>query len=176
MLKQVSLKAKSAFCRITRLSNNLNNMSFTVLCKIFDAQIQPTLLYSSELWGLDDMPIIESVHIFSLKKILNVPLFTPNIMVYGDTGRYELRINYVIRCVKYWLKVLMMLHDSNCCNLASKIKELLFHFNFNDVWEAQSADDPQLFIRTLKQIMIEESDNNWLININSSNRYSVCKF
>ena len=68
-----------------------------------------------------------------------------------------------------------MLHDSNCCNWASKIKELLFHFNFNDVWETQSADDPQLFIRTLKQRMIEESDNNWLINLNSSNRYSVYK-
>ena len=90
MLKQLSLKVKSAFCRITRLSNNLNNMSYTVLCKIFDAQIQPILIYGSELWGLDDMSIIERVHISSLKKILNVSLFTPNIMVYGDIGRYEL--------------------------------------------------------------------------------------
>ena len=38
MLKQLSSKAKSAFCRITRLSNNFNNMSYTVLCKKFDAQ------------------------------------------------------------------------------------------------------------------------------------------
>ena len=88
MLKQVFSKAKSAFCRITRLSNNLNNMSFTVLCEIFDAQIQPILLYGSEQWGLDDMSIIESVHMFSLKKILTVRLSTPNIMVYGDSGRY----------------------------------------------------------------------------------------
>ena len=52
-------------------------MSFTVLCKNVDAQTQPILLYGSELWGLDDMSIIESVHIFSPK----------NIMVYGDTSR-----------------------------------------------------------------------------------------
>ena len=109
-------------------------------------------------------------------------------MVYGDTGGYELRINYVLRCVKYWLRLLnmdkdryackvykMMLHASNGCNWASKIKELLLHFNFNNVWEAQSANDPTLFIRTLKQRMTEESDNNWLINLNVSNRYSVCK-
>ena len=51
MLKQVSSKEKSAFCRITRLSNNLKNMSFTILCKKFHAQIQPILLYGSELWG-----------------------------------------------------------------------------------------------------------------------------
>ena len=188
MLRQVFSKAKSAFCRITRLSNNLNNMSFIVLCEIFDAQIQTILLYGSELWGLDDISIIESVHIFSLKKILNVPLFTPNIMVYGDTGRYQLRINSVLRCVKYWLRLLnmnndryackvykMMLHGSNCCNWASEIKEFLFNFNFNDVWEAQTVDDSQLFIRTLKQRMIGESDNNWLISLNSSNRYSVYK-
>ena len=101
MLKQLSSKAKSAFCRITRLSNNLNNMSYTALCKIFYAQIQPILLYGSELWGLDDLSISESVHVFSLKKILNVPLFTPYIMVYGDTSRYELRIYFVLRCAKY---------------------------------------------------------------------------
>ena len=69
----------------------------------------------------------------------------------------------------------MMLHDSNCCNWASKIEESLFHFNFNDVWEAQSADDPQLLIRTLKQRIIEESGNNWLINLNSINRYFAYK-
>ena len=69
----------------------------------------------------------------------------------------------------------MMLRDSNGCNWSSKIKKLLFHFNFIDVWEVQFADDPQLFIRTLKQRMVEESDNNWLINLNSSNRYSVYK-
>ena len=43
------------------------------------------------------------------------------------------------------------------------------------MWEAQSADDPQLFIRTLKQRMIKESANNWLINFNISNIYSVYK-
>ena len=43
------------------------------------------------------------------------------------------------------------------------------------MWEAQSADDPQLFIRTLKQRMIEESGNNWLIKLNSSSRYYVYK-
>ena len=66
MLKQASSKAKLTFWRITRLSNNSNNMFFTVLCKIFDAQIQPILLYGSELWCIDDMSTIESAHIFTL--------------------------------------------------------------------------------------------------------------
>ena len=43
----------------------------------------------------------------------------------------------------------------------------MFQFNFND--------GLQLFIRILKQRMTEESDNNRLINLNSSSRYSVYK-
>ena len=69
----------------------------------------------------------------------------------------------------------MMLHESNCCNWADKIKELLFRFNFNDIWEVQCADDSQLFIMTLKQRMVEESANSWFRNLNSNNRYSVYK-
>ena len=53
-----------------------------------------------------------------------------------DRDRYACKVYKIMFC------------DSNCCNWASKIKELLFHLNFNDVWEAHSADDPQLFIRT----------------------------
>ena len=62
-------------------------------------------------------------------------------MVYGDTGRYELRIYSVLRCVKYWLRLLnmdndryaykvykMMLYDINCCHWASKIKELILNY------------------------------------------------
>ena len=49
------------------------------------------------------------------------------------------------------------------------METLLFRLNFNDVWEAHSADDPQLFIRTLRQRMIAENDNNGLINLNCSN-------
>ena len=68
---------------------------------MFDAQVQPILLYGSELWGLNVMSAIENVHLFSLKKMLQVPIFTPNVMVYGDSGRYELRIHSVLRSIKY---------------------------------------------------------------------------
>ena len=52
--------------------------------------------YNSELWGLNVMSAIENVRLFSLKKMLQVPIFTPNVMVYGDSGRYELRIHAVL--------------------------------------------------------------------------------
>jgi hypothetical protein len=52
---------------------------------------------------LDDVASVnvEKLHLFALKSFLGVKLRTPNDLVYGDTGRYPIVINSVIRCVKY---------------------------------------------------------------------------
>ena len=80
---------------------------------MFDDQVQPILLYGSELWGLNVMSAIDNLHLFSLKKMLQVPIFTPNVMVYGDSGRYVLRINAVLRSIKYWIRISNMKDSRN---------------------------------------------------------------
>ena len=51
--------------------------------KFIDAQINPMLLYTSEIWGTKRMPDTETAHRFSGKKTLNQ-------MVYGDKRQYPL--------------------------------------------------------------------------------------
>ena len=55
--------------------------------KIFDSQIQPIILYGSELWGLDRNATThcEAVHLMGLKRFLGVDKKTPNDLVYGET-------------------------------------------------------------------------------------------
>ena len=95
MLSRLATRGKIAFCRISSLLNSINTTSYNILCKMFDAQVQPILLYRSELSA------IANVHLFSLKKMLQVPIFMPNVMVYGDSCRYELRIHAVLRSIKF---------------------------------------------------------------------------
>ena len=174
MLSRLATRDKIAFCRISSLFNRMNITSYNILCEMFDAQVQPILLYGSELWGLNVMSAIENVHLFSLKKMLQVPIFTSNVMVYRDSGRYELRIHAVLRSIKYWIRILnmkdsrnvrkvynMMRYDGNHQNWCDKIKELLFHFNFEDVWDLQQVEQPRVFLNNLKLRMIAESDNIW---------------
>ena len=62
--------------------------------KLFDSQIQPSLLYASEVWGLvvtDDH--VEKVHTYACKRFLNVSLRTLNNFVYGELGRFFSRSN-----------------------------------------------------------------------------------
>ena len=110
--------------------------------KLFDAQIQTILLYVAEIWEIENCHILENVHLYAMKTCLRVPIFTPNVMIYGDTGRYKLWINAILRSIKYWLKIFkmsesryvrkvydMMRHDDTPDNWAWKIKEVLYRYN-----------------------------------------------
>ena len=188
MLSRLASRGKIAFCRISSLLNRLNTTSYNILCEMFDAQVQPILLCGSELWSLNVTSAIENVHLFSLKNMLQVPIFTPNAMVYGDSGRYELRIDAVLRSIKYWIRIInmedsrnvrkvynMMRYDGNHQNWCGKIKELLTHFNYEDVWDLQQVEQPRIFLNNLKLRGIAESDNIWQQTLQESNRYFIFK-
>ena len=53
MLSRLVTRGKIAFCRISSLLKIMTTTSYNILYKMFDAQVQPILLYGSELWGLD---------------------------------------------------------------------------------------------------------------------------
>ena len=57
--------------------------------KIFDAQVQPVVLYGAEIWGLDNSSfVINNVRLFGLKRYLGVDRRTPNDLVYGEVGSF----------------------------------------------------------------------------------------
>ena len=92
-------------------------MTYETFFKIFDSKVQPVLLYSSEIWGLQRLENIEEKkrfflsHLMAYKRFLGVPVRTPNKMVYGDLGRFPLFINRYISCIKYWFRLLEMGND-----------------------------------------------------------------
>ena len=89
-LNNMSQRAKKGVICIFKLLWSLGERSPSIFFKLFDTQIQSMLNYGSEVWGLDaDHTTIEIVHLFALKRFLNTSLRTPNLMVYGETGRYR---------------------------------------------------------------------------------------
>ena len=104
-------RGKAGLIQICRSLNKLAYVVPDLFFKIFDCQIQPILLYASELWGLGKTSIIETVHLYGLKRFLNVSMKTPNIMVYGDTGRYPLSFNAAMRVAEYWIKIFSMVEE-----------------------------------------------------------------
>ena len=80
----------------------LGNFSFDVFFKLFDAQMQPIVLYGAEIWGVvNSSYVIEKLHLLAMKKMLGVGMRTPNDIVNGELGRFPIYVNAQIRCVRY---------------------------------------------------------------------------
>ena len=102
-------------------------------------------------WGLGSdsrQRIIERIHLFAIKRLLNVGPRTPSSLVYGETGRYPLYISTCTRCIKYWLNILRMqedriplksyklLHNMHCNNKnnwASSVCFTLYRYGYGHV-------------------------------------------
>ena len=187
ILCDISRRAKAACIHISKSLRKLTVVTPDLFCKIFDAQIQPILLYGAEVWGLNNCKQVETVHLFSMKWFLGVSVRSPNAMVYGDMGRYPLHINTKLRAVKYWLKLLRM--DSNRYpymvykmmfnlherypNWATCIKNLLFKYGFVTEWERQAVHNERAFIRNIKEKMVNDFDSDWSLTLEKSNRYTL---
>ena len=77
----------------------IQNIPIDLQLKLFDSLVEPIILYGSEVWGFENIQIMEKIHLTFCKRILNVRLTTPNHMVYGELGRCPLEIRVKLRMV-----------------------------------------------------------------------------
>ena len=89
------------------------NLPVDITCDLFDPLVTPILLYGSEVWGFDNINIIETFHIKFCKLLLKLHKRTANCMALGELGRLKLRSLIDKRIVSYW------------CNLMSDKKSKL---------------------------------------------------
>ena len=108
-LKDMSDRARKGVLGILRLLWRLGEQCPKLFFKLFDCQIQPMLTYGCEVWGImADYSITEKVHLFAVKRFLNVSTRTLSALVYGETGRSPLDVNTYTKSIKYWLNFVRM--------------------------------------------------------------------
>ena len=99
---------KGAIC-IFQLLWPIGERSPSIFFQLFDAHIQPMLRYFAEMCRHDaDTTLIERIHWFALKRLLNTSLRTPNVIVYGETGRYPLFVNIYVKYIQFWFRIVKM--------------------------------------------------------------------
>lgn len=182
--KDLVQRAKANTTQVIRCIRKLQCVSPDAFFKMLDAQIISVVLYSSEVWGLYDCSVIETVHLEALKRFLNLPIRVPNLIVYGETGRYPIFVNGIIRAVRYWLRILRMessryphmvytkMKNSTQKNWAHQIKEMLSKYGFENLWSSQNVDNETEFLRDLKQRIVHHYIDNWKRALTGSERYS----
>ena len=185
--KDISSKAKKALLYVIQRLRLYNNSSLNIFLQIFDCQIQPIMQYGSEVWGLDGASnCCENVHLYGLKKYLNVDNKTPNDLVYSELGRYPITINSAINCIRYWIKLTEMENHrlpkrayNTLYNLdargkqtwATKVRLCLMQNGFGYAWFNQGVGNANLFLKIIKQRLIDCRWQNVKEHINNSDRF-----
>ena len=116
--KKLVDQAQKALFYIYKIIRN-ESIPIDLQCKIFDSMIEPILLYGSEVWGFENLKIIEQTHLKFYKRVLKVRNTTPNFMVYGELGRFPLEVKIKVRMILYWCKLVN--NESKLCSLLYRL-------------------------------------------------------
>jgi hypothetical protein len=92
--KSIASQAKKAMHLLYTRIFNLD-LPIDLQIKLFDQTIVPTLTYNCEVWGIENLDLIERVHTEFLQKITKSKRSTPLSFLYGDLGRVQVT-NYPI--------------------------------------------------------------------------------
>ena len=68
---------------------------------LFDHTVLPILTYSCEVWGYENLEMIEKVHNDFLRKITLARKSTPLYMLYGEFGRFSIEVIIKSRMIGY---------------------------------------------------------------------------
>ena len=142
------------------------NIPITVLCKIFDTQIQPIIDYGSEVYyNRKSNYRLDSLHLSYLKRALGVKLQTSNLAIYGETGRYPLMVRQETLVIGYWLKRttlpannplklvygdLYRLNIEGHTNWCTFVEELIKSIGLGEFWDKQKSPPSVNDIKRLK--------------------------
>ena len=131
------------------------NIPIDLQVKLFDQTIVPVLTYASEIWGVEDVKILEKVQLDFLRTILCVRKSTPLFMLYGEVGQFPLQVIIQIRIICFWGRLLvgkasklslavykMLLKDTQTGFYNHKwivtVRTILENCGMNNIWLNQS--------------------------------------
>ena len=179
-----------------KLFTVFNQLDLTIKnkCQLFDNLVAPILNYGAEVLGYNECKDTECVHCKFMRKVLHVQKSTNLDGLYGELGRYPMKIRRQITMVKFWTK-LLNLDDNNITkkiynmlkneannnrtlkgiNLASHMKTLLDRLGLSNLWANQ--DTLTINYNYIKQRIIDNYIQIWHSNIHESKRLeSYSKF
>ena len=176
-------KGRKACFATTRKSLAAGRLTPKIAIQLFDSYVTPVLNYATEIW-LKPKPIdkIEKVQLKYLKFILGVKQGTCSDAIYGETGRFPLYLNQIIKMIKYWIRIIKMqdsklvkiayltlldLDSSGFSNWVSKVRNILTNNNFSNIWEDTELliNNSDSFLLSFKEVIYSNYITKWKNNI-----------
>jgi hypothetical protein len=106
-------QARKAMFSVIVKSRRLN-LPISMQIHLFDTMVAPILLYGSEVWGIENLDLIDQFQLKFYKLILRLKQSTPNCMLYGELGVLPLSIHVKAHILCYWNRILNAKPEKIC--------------------------------------------------------------
>ena len=112
--------------------NRQLNLPLDIQLELFDSLVLPILSYGCEVWGFENINLIEKLHLKYLEVYsLSLKMSTPTCMALGETGRFPVSIHINTRVVSFWSRII---RTSNKNKLSSIMYNIMYaHYRINTV-------------------------------------------
>ena len=126
------------------------NLPIDVVMDLFDKMVVPVLLYGCEIWGYENLSLLEKLQLKAIKFMLHLHKSTNNAMVYGESGRCPLNFIVKSRIIGFWADIVMnvdkvssrmyyLLRDLQdngiySCPWLINVKDILYEVGLECVW------------------------------------------
>jgi len=160
------------------------HLPFDLAIKLLDHTIVPILTYSCEVWGYEDLALIERVHCNFLRKLFKLRKSIPLYILYEGTGRYPLSIFIKPKIIRYWLSLLKGDPNKSSFKLykcmlntptfeskwVKNIKSILIETGNIDLWEQQDTIHSLSIKNRIIQTPIDQNQQHWHSQLEHSNK------
>ena len=177
--------AKKAMHLLYKRINN-QHIPIDLQIQMFNHTILPILLYGCEIWGFNNIKLIENVQNQFLRTITKLRKSTPIYMLYGELGITPIEVHIKSCMVGFWISLVnrentklskhmykIMLNESNQGNRfkwIDHIKEILISAGKAELFNQNVINNPRAtkgkITTTLHDLFIQE----WNANITQSSK------
>jgi len=111
--EKIKEKAQKCFFSLLSKSREWGGFQPWIFLYLFDHTIIAILNYASEIWGTNDWPKLERLHLSACKYARGVKSTTKTEAVYAELGRYSMLYSRHINILKFYLRVSMLENESH---------------------------------------------------------------
>ena len=125
-------QARKAMFAVLSKSRKLH-LPVDIQLQLFDSMVIPILLYGSEVTGFEKHDILERLCIQYYKIVLKVKKTTPNLMLYGELGRFPISVLIKSRMIGFWQRIVKGKQDK----LSNKLYHILLEMHNRDLFHSK---------------------------------------
>ena len=109
-------------------------LAFDIQLNLFDSMVAPILMYGCEVSDFERSNVLESLCLQFYKYILKAKKTTPNIILYGELGRYPVEILIKSRMIGFWQRIINGKVDKISYKLYSIVLNMSNRNFFHSKW------------------------------------------